>query len=124
MIAQRTATGALPLPSSLCDPHSRAERRCRGVAPDRKLWEHGHKLFVQAFSEPSSETEKKKLLKLTKRALPAPVAAELFSYEGFLRGLGRMNISACAMPKRARTHRADSVQTWRDTAGSTRYTRT
>jgi hypothetical protein len=41
---------------------------------------------VQAFCEPPSETEKKKLLKLTKRELPAPISAELFSYEGFLRG--------------------------------------
>ncbi|KAH9851289.1 SET domain-containing protein [Lenzites betulinus] len=61
--------------------------------PDRALWKKAHKLFVQAFQEPATETEKKRLAKLLKKPLRQDVADALFGYDAFLRGLGRMSLN-------------------------------
>ncbi|KAF8521089.1 SET domain-containing protein [Hysterangium stoloniferum] len=60
---------------------------------DRVAWENAHKVFMQAFRRPIDESHQKKLAKLTRLALPDDIENELFSYEGFLRGLGRMNLN-------------------------------
>ncbi len=64
-----------------------------GAEPDRAMWNKAHKLYVQAFQEPATDAEKKRLAKLLKRPLRQDVADALFDYEAFLRGLGRMSLS-------------------------------
>ncbi|KAI0830327.1 SET domain-containing protein [Trametes gibbosa] len=61
--------------------------------PDRAMWKKAHKLFVQAFQAPLTDTEKKRLVKLLKKPLRQDVADALFDYEAFLRGLGRMSLN-------------------------------
>ncbi|KAI0297053.1 hypothetical protein B0F90DRAFT_1876045 [Multifurca ochricompacta] len=55
----------------------------QGAEPDRATWQAAHKAFVQAF----------KLAKLLKRPPPKDVADALFTYDGFLHGLGRMSLN-------------------------------
>jgi hypothetical protein len=43
---------------------------------------------------PPDTVQQKKLAKLLKRPLPNEIADALFTYEGFLHGLGRMSLSA------------------------------
>ena len=50
--------------------------------------------FMQAFVAPPDMVQQKKLAKLLKQPLPKEVAGALFTYEGFLYGLGRMSLSA------------------------------
>jgi hypothetical protein len=67
------------------------------MEPDRATWQAAHKVFVQAFVEPPDTAGQKKLAKLSKllkRPLPKEVADVLFTYDGFLHGLGRMSLSA------------------------------
>ena len=64
-----------------------------GAEPDRAMWKRAHKLYVQAFQEPATDAEKKRLAKLLKKPLRQDVADALFDYEAFLRGLGRMSLS-------------------------------
>ncbi|KAH9476890.1 putative protein lysine methyltransferase SET5 [Psilocybe cubensis] len=61
--------------------------------PDRATWKKAFALYVKAFKEPVSPQDQKKLAKLLKKPLPEDVDYELFQYEGFLRGLGRMNLN-------------------------------
>ncbi|KAF8900453.1 SET domain-containing protein [Gymnopilus junonius] len=61
--------------------------------PDRPTWQKAFKLYIEAFKEPKSPQAKKKLDQILKNPLPAHIDAELFSYEGFLRGLGRMSLN-------------------------------
>lgn len=49
---------------------------------------------MQAFKEPPSAAEKKKLVRLLKTPLPEDIDTELFSYDAFLRSLGRMSLSS------------------------------
>ena len=65
-----------------------------GVEPDRNTWQAAHKAYTQAFVEPPDTTSQKKLAKILKRPLPKEVADALFTYDGFLHGLGRMSLSA------------------------------
>ncbi|KAH9886713.1 SET domain-containing protein [Cubamyces lactineus] len=73
------------------------EERAKGgwlnAEPDRAMWKKAHKLYVQAFHEPATETEKKRLAKLLKKPLPQNVSEALFDYDAFLRGLGRMSLN-------------------------------
>ena len=64
-----------------------------GAEPDRAMWKKAHKLYVQAFQEPPTDAEKKRLAKLLKKPLPQDIADMFFDYEAFLRGLGRMSLS-------------------------------
>jgi hypothetical protein len=64
------------------------------MEPDRGTWQAAHNAFVQAFVEPPDTAGQKKLAKLLKRPAPKEVADALFTYEGFLHGLGRMSLSA------------------------------
>jgi len=65
-----------------------------GVEPDRATWQAAHRAFTQAFVAPPDTVQQKKLAKLLKRPLPKEVTDALFTYEGFLHGLGRMSLSA------------------------------
>ncbi|KAL4260379.1 Histone-lysine N-methyltransferase SET5 [Pleurotus pulmonarius] len=64
-----------------------------GAEPDRVAWQKAHTLFVQAFSEPPSPADQKKLAKLLKKPLREDVKSDLFNYKSFLRGLGRMSLN-------------------------------
>ena len=68
--------------------------RLHGVEPDRDTWQAAHKAYTQAFVESPDTTWQKKLAKILKRPLPKEVADALFTYDGFLHGLGRMSLSA------------------------------
>jgi hypothetical protein len=68
--------------------------RLHGVEPDRATWQAAHRAFTQAFVAPPDTVQQKKFAKLLKRSLPKEVADALFTYEGFLHGLGRMSLSA------------------------------
>lgn len=100
-----------------------------GAKPDRALWKKAHQLLVHAFHAPPADADKKKLAKILRRPAPDEVAAELFSYDGFLRGLGRMSLSAPPPPRlplrrRLLTDPRPRPQTSRRTAACTRCTRT
>ena len=50
---------------------------------------------MEAFREPSNAADKKKLGRILKKPLNPQIEKALFDYEdGFLRGLGRMSLSA------------------------------
>lgn len=66
--------------------------------PDRPTWEKAHKLYVQAFQTPATPADQKKLAKILRKPLPEHTSKELFEYEGFLRGLGKMNLSTPRLP--------------------------
>jgi hypothetical protein len=63
----------------------------------RALWKQTHELFVQALLNPTDTKQSKALLKLkgkdSNKLLPPEVETELFSYDGFLTGLGRISLS-------------------------------
>ena len=61
--------------------------------PDRETWKTAYDLFLLAFKEPATEPERKRLSKILKRPTRQAVAEELFGYDAFLRGLGRMSLS-------------------------------
>ncbi|KAI0673183.1 SET domain-containing protein [Trametes maxima] len=73
------------------------EERAKGgwlnAEPDRAMWKKAHKLYLQAFQEPSTEAEKKRLAKLLKKPLKQEISESLFGYDAFLRGLGRMSLN-------------------------------
>ena len=58
------------------------------------MWQAAHRAFVQAFVLPPDPAGQKKLAKVLKRPPPKDVADALFTYDGFLHGLGRMSLSA------------------------------
>ncbi|KAI0252303.1 hypothetical protein BJV78DRAFT_1204339 [Lactifluus subvellereus] len=64
-----------------------------GAEPDRATWQAAHTAFVQAFVLPPDTASQKKLAKLLKRPPPKDVADALFTYDGFLHGLGRMSLN-------------------------------
>jgi hypothetical protein len=68
--------------------------RLQGAEPDRATWQAAYKCFRQAFVEPPDAAWQKKLAKVLKRPPPKEVADTLFTYNGFLHGLGRMSLSA------------------------------
>ena len=68
--------------------------RLHSVEPDRATWQAAHIAFTQAFVEPPDTVQQQKLAKIIERPLPKEVKDALFKYEGFLHGLGRMNLSA------------------------------
>ncbi|KAF8154243.1 hypothetical protein B0H34DRAFT_784189 [Crassisporium funariophilum] len=62
--------------------------------PDRPTWKKSYNLYIQAFQEPKTPQEQKKLAKLLKKPLSTDAEHELFDYDaGFLRGLGRMSLN-------------------------------
>lgn len=69
--------------------------RQAGEAASRALWKRTHTLFVQALHKPDDPAYAKKLQKLKGRGntLPPGVEDELFGYDQFLVGLGKMSLS-------------------------------
>ena len=67
--------------------------RDHGVEPDRENWKKAHKLYLWTFKAPKTSDEQKKLAKILKKPVPESIQRELFEYDGFLRGLGRMSLS-------------------------------
>ncbi|KAI0056815.1 SET domain-containing protein [Artomyces pyxidatus] len=63
-----------------------------GAEPDRASWTKAHQLYVQAF-KPSNAVEQKKLARILKKSLAEDISEALFSYSGFLHGLGRMSLN-------------------------------
>ncbi|KAA1474144.1 SET domain-containing protein [Dentipellis sp. KUC8613] len=61
--------------------------------PDRATWKRAHQLLVQAFQTPATPEQQKKLARVLKRAAPPDIAAAFFTYDGFLRSLGRMSLN-------------------------------
>ena len=61
--------------------------------PDRMVWKKAHQLYVEAFHEPQRPMEKKKLGRIITKPINENVKKELFEYDAFLRGLGRMSLS-------------------------------
>lgn len=92
------------------------EERSRGAGlePDTGTWRRAWRVYVHAFGGRSAgagtggegpkttEAEVKALKRLVKRSvsevLGSEAEEELWSYEGFLRGLGRMSLSECIQP--------------------------
>ncbi|ESK93322.1 putative set-like protein [Moniliophthora roreri MCA 2997] len=62
-------------------------------AKNQPGWKKAYDLYIQAFRNPASSAEQKKLAKLYKKSLRADIETELFDYHGFLRGLGRMSLN-------------------------------
>ncbi|KAG8912598.1 SET domain-containing protein 5 [Tulasnella sp. 417] len=61
---------------------------------DQQLWRRAHKLFVEALDKRTNTDSAKKLHKLKKnKNLPPAIHEELFSYDGFLLGLGKMSLN-------------------------------
>ena len=85
-------------PTSLGSAHIRrmyaSLSRLQGAEPDRSTWQAAHKAFVQAFVEPTDTAWQKKLAKVLSQPPPKEVTDALFTYDGFLHGLGRMSLSA------------------------------
>ncbi|TFK20659.1 SET domain-containing protein [Coprinopsis marcescibilis] len=62
--------------------------------PDRQTWKKAHHLVVQAFKEPKTPNEQKKLGKILKKPLDEDIDQEFFNYDpGFLRNLGKMSLN-------------------------------
>ncbi|TFY56063.1 hypothetical protein EVJ58_g7864 [Rhodofomes roseus] len=64
-----------------------------GAEPDRATWKKAFELYMQAFREPATEREKKRLARILKKPVKPEIADALFTYDAFLLGLGRMSLS-------------------------------
>lgn len=71
--------------------------RENGAEPDRENWKKAHELYLWAFKVPKASDEQKKLAKILKKPVPESIQRELFEYDTFLRGLGRMSLSQCTL---------------------------
>ncbi|KAI6126309.1 hypothetical protein EDD16DRAFT_313552 [Pisolithus croceorrhizus] len=65
----------------------------QGVEPDRETWQKAFELYLQAFKEPKTALEQKKLAKILRKPIPESLQKELFGYDAFLRGLGRISLN-------------------------------
>jgi hypothetical protein len=61
--------------------------------PDRETWKKAYELFTHAFREPVTEPDRKRLARILRKPTREEVVDEMFGYEAFLRGLGRMSLS-------------------------------
>lgn len=71
--------------------------RDNGAEPDRENWKKAHELYLWAFKAPKAPDEQKRLAKMLKKPVPESIQRELFEFDAFLRGLGRMSLSQCAL---------------------------
>lgn len=65
----------------------------QGVEPDRETWQKAFELYLQTFKEPKTALEQKKLAKILRKPIPESLQKELFGYDAFLRGLGRISLN-------------------------------
>ena len=63
------------------------------MEPDHESWRGAFELYLQAFKEPRTPAEQKKLARILKKPIPEELQKYTFEYQAFLRGLGRMGIS-------------------------------
>lgn len=61
--------------------------------PDRAAWKKAYELYVHAFKEAPTPGEQKKLARILRQPVRPDIEQELFDYNGFLRHLGKMNLS-------------------------------
>lgn len=78
--------------------------RLGDAEPDRETWRKAYQLYVQAFREPTAAGDKKKLSRLLKKPLPKEVADDIFTYDAFLWGLGRMSLSSVSHSRQSDRH--------------------
>ncbi|KAG0706186.1 hypothetical protein DFH29DRAFT_996092 [Suillus ampliporus] len=67
--------------------------RDQGLEPDRENWRKAFELYLQAFKEPRTPAEQKKLARILKKPIPEELQKDTFEYQAFLRGLGRMSLN-------------------------------
>lgn len=67
--------------------------REQGLEPDRENWRRAFELYLQAFKEPRTPAEQKKLARVLKKPIPEELQKFTFEYQAFLRGLGRMSLN-------------------------------
>ncbi|KAF8549830.1 SET domain-containing protein [Imleria badia] len=67
--------------------------RDKGVEPDRETWKKAHELYLWAFKAPKASDEQKKLARILKKPVSESIQRDLFEYDEFLRGLGRMSLN-------------------------------
>ena len=65
----------------------------QGLEPDRENWRRAFDLYLQAFKEPTSPIQQKKLARILKKQISQELQKDTFEYQAFLRGLGRMSLS-------------------------------
>ncbi|KAI6022917.1 hypothetical protein BKA83DRAFT_356490 [Pisolithus microcarpus] len=65
----------------------------QGVEPDRETWRKAFELYLRTFKEPKTAPEQKKLAKILRKPIPESLQKELFGYDTFLRGLGRISLN-------------------------------
>ncbi|KAJ3742873.1 hypothetical protein DFH05DRAFT_1498352 [Lentinula detonsa] len=61
--------------------------------PDSESWRMAFNLYMQAFKEPPTPPDQKKLEKLIKNPLRADITQGLFQYDAFLKNLGKMSLN-------------------------------
>lgn len=71
--------------------------RLGNAEPDRETWKGAFELYLRAFQSPITEPEKKNLRRILKKPVRKEVLDEFFDYDAFLRGLGRMSLSASSL---------------------------
>ena len=69
--------------------------RLGNAEPDRDTWKKAYELFIHAFKDPTAKPERRRLAKLLRKPTSKEVSDEIFGYDAFLRGLGRMSLSEC-----------------------------
>ncbi|KAF8440011.1 hypothetical protein L210DRAFT_3645933 [Boletus edulis BED1] len=67
--------------------------RDKSIEPDRETWKRAHELYLWTFKLPTSPGDQKKLAKVLKKPVPESIQRDLFEYDAFLRGLGRMSLN-------------------------------
>lgn len=65
----------------------------QGIEPDRETWRKAFELYLRTFKEPKTAPEQKKLAKVLRKPIPESLQKELFGYDTFLRGLGRISLN-------------------------------
>ncbi|KAF9074395.1 hypothetical protein BDP27DRAFT_187636 [Rhodocollybia butyracea] len=71
----------------------RSKQGFQKAEPDHEAWRKAFSLYMQAFKEPSSVLEQKKLARIIKKPVKAEISQGLFQYDAFLRNLGKMNLN-------------------------------
>jgi hypothetical protein len=71
--------------------------RDKGVEPDRESWKKAYELYLWTFKAPKASHEQKKLARILKKPIPESIEKDLFEYDAFLHGLGRMSLSQCTL---------------------------
>ncbi|KAF5383916.1 hypothetical protein D9757_007422 [Collybiopsis confluens] len=71
----------------------RAKYHFDSAEPDPKAWRKAFNLYMQAFKEPESLIDQKKLARIIQKPVRAEISQGLFQFDAFLRNLGKMNLN-------------------------------